>query len=96
MASVEDQLITNNLTYADLQRLFPKPGQEYLVEYLRNLLQDIVTVAAAVDNNQPQFGSGSPEGVVTANLNRTYYDTSIPEMWVNETVGANTGWVQIV
>lgn len=45
----------------------------------------------------PQFGSGSPEGVVTANRNQTYYDlTGTPELWVNPTIGANTGWVQVV
>lgn len=44
----------------------------------------------------PQFGAGSPEGVVTSNRNQTYFDLSVPEMWVNPAIGANTGWVQIV
>ena len=44
----------------------------------------------------PQFGTGSPEGVVTANRNQTYFDTSVPAMWVNPATGANTGWIQIV
>ena len=44
----------------------------------------------------PQFGTGSPEGVVTANRNQTYFDTSVPAMWVNPAIGASTGWVQIV
>ena len=45
----------------------------------------------------PQFGTGSPEGVVTANRNQTYYDLSgTPQHWVNPIIGANTGWVQVV
>lgn len=45
----------------------------------------------------PQFGSGNPEGVVTANFNRTYFDTSgvNATMYINETVGASTGWQQV-
>lgn len=45
---------------------------------------------------QPQYGSGSPEGVVTANLNGSYYDLSVPSHWQNSTSGSDTGWVQIV
>lgn len=45
----------------------------------------------------PQFGSGSPEGSVTANYNRTYFDTSGVNavQYINETVGASTGWQQV-
>lgn len=45
----------------------------------------------------PQFDSGSPENVVTANYNRTYYDTSGVNavQYINETVGASTGWQQV-
>lgn len=44
----------------------------------------------------PQFGTGSPEGSVTANRSQTYFDASVPSMWVNPTIGASTGWVQVV
>ena len=62
---------------------------------------NISTNTSAIDDindgrYSPQFGSGSPEGVVTANRNQTYFDTSVPSMWVNSTIGASTGWVQIV
>ena len=45
----------------------------------------------------PQFGSGSPEGNVTANYNRTYFDTSGVNavQYTNETVGDSTGWKQV-
>lgn len=45
----------------------------------------------------PQFGSGSPESVVTANFNRTYFDTSglNAVQYINETVGESTGWKEV-
>ncbi len=94
---------SNELTYSELTGFFPGPGKEYLVDYLANLQENIDTIARFVDQlvdsgtYEPQFGTGSPEGVVTANLNRTYYDlTGVPELWVNPTAGSNTGWVQVV
>ena len=48
---------------------------------------------------EPQFGVGSPEGVVTSNSNRTYYDTTLAPasvtMYVNLTVGVNTNWIGV-
>ena len=45
----------------------------------------------------PQFGSGSPEGAVTSNYNRTYFDTSGTNavQYINETVGESIGWQQV-
>lgn len=43
----------------------------------------------------PQFGSGSPEGVVTANYSLKYIDTDIPTEYYNETFGSDTGWVAL-
>lgn len=45
----------------------------------------------------PQFGTGSPEGVVTSNKNRTYFDTSGAQaiMYINENAGVNTGWQEV-
>lgn len=46
---------------------------------------------------EPKFGGGSPEGVVTSNENRTYFDMSGANaiMYVNENIGVNTGWKQV-
>ena len=48
---------------------------------------------------EPQFGVGSPEGVVTSNSNRTYYDTTLAPasviMYINQTVGSDTGWIGV-
>lgn len=58
-----------------------------------NLLNDTASTFT------PQFGTGSPEGVITANYNRTYYDDTLSPVsvtqWVNSVVGANTGWVVV-
>ncbi len=46
----------------------------------------------------PTGGSGSPEGVVTGGLGRTYVDNSVdpPNVWVKTTASGNTGWRQII
>ncbi len=39
------------------------------------------------------LGTGSPEGVVTANPASMYRDTTSGKLWVKETGTGNTGWV---
>jgi hypothetical protein len=43
----------------------------------------------------PQFGTGSPEGVVIANYSLKYIDTSVPTEYYNPTFGSDTGWVAL-
>lgn len=43
-----------------------------------------------------QIGSGSPEGVVTAEPGTMYWDSVGDALWVKETGSGNTGWHQIV
>lgn len=38
-------------------------------------------------------GTGSPEGVVTANKGATYTDTAAQQFYFKTTDGTNTGWV---
>lgn len=58
------------------------------------LLQSMVALLGAVNDGEfsPQFGTGSPEGVVTANYSLFYVDTSTNRIWYNTSVGAQTGW----
>jgi len=58
---------------------------------------DIQLLFALLNNGDlsPQFGSGSPEGVVTANYSLKYIDTDVPTEYFNETFGADTGWVAL-
>lgn len=57
------------------------------------LKRDLDTV---INNYAPQKGSGSPEGVVTANFNGIYFDTSTNPvtMYIND-FGNKTGWKQL-
>lgn len=43
-----------------------------------------------------ESGSGSPEGVVTADPGVTYWDTADQSLWVKDTGAGNTGWVQVI
>ena len=44
----------------------------------------------------PLTGTGSPEGVKTADPGTTYLDTSTNGFWVKATGTGNTGWQPIV
>jgi len=41
------------------------------------------------------YGSGSPEGVVTANVGQGYVNINNGNFWVKQTGTQNTGWVQV-
>lgn len=40
-------------------------------------------------------GTGNPNGVVTSNQSRQFFDTAGPTQYNNPNVGVNTGWVAI-
>lgn len=69
------------------------------VEDYMALKSDVLALINIINDNQlsPQFGSGSPEGVVTSNINRTYFDTDgvNATMYINENIGADTGWKEV-
>ena len=43
----------------------------------------------------PLSGTGSPEGLITANLNGYFVDTVAPQNYYNPVPGANTGWLAV-
>ena len=43
-----------------------------------------------------ETGSGSPQGVVTAEVGGLYVDTTGHTLWIKETGSGNTGWAQYV
>lgn len=57
-------------------------------------LNEVINI---VNDSAPLFGTGSPEGVVQANSSQQYYDTSVAPviMYINQTIGANTGWQEV-
>lgn len=60
-----------------------------------NSRTDITNLQASLVNYIPIFGSGPPEGVVSANFSRMYVDVDpeTPGLYVNESgQGFNAGW----
>ncbi len=70
----------------------PNAIEDYQAKY-----EDLNNVFNLVNNGSlsPQFGTGSPEGLVTANYSLLYIDTAVPTMYFNESFEADTGWVAL-
>lgn len=66
-----------------------------VIEDYTSLVNSLQALSTAVESSLMLSGSGSPEGSVTANNSRQYFDTAGPALYVNPTAGANTGWVQV-
>ncbi len=43
-----------------------------------------------------ESGTGSPEGVVTAEPGTTYLDISTGNFWAKQSGSGNTGWIQLI
>lgn len=41
-------------------------------------------------------GTGSPEGVVTAEPGTTYLDTAADSLWIKESGSGAVGWIQLI
>lgn len=53
-------------------------------------------VARQLNQLQPAFGSGSPEGVLVASVGKIYIDTGAASgsgLYIKETGDGNTGWI---
>ena len=94
------QVITE---YTEANQSISFKNENGIEDYMA-LKGDVVKILTILNNDAstftPQFGTGSPESVVTSNYNRTYFDTTNSPtsvtMYVNETVGVDTGWVPVV
>lgn len=78
----------NDNAIEDYQAL--KEDIQSLIEFSNNLEQSIGN-----GDFSPQFGTGNPNGVVTANYSLKYIDTSVPTEYYNPTFGSDTGWVAL-
>jgi len=75
----------------------PKWSQNAIEDY-QGKAQDIDTVVELINNGDlsPLSGSGSPEGVVTANYSLMYVDTdAVATLFFNPVFEANTGWIAL-
>lgn len=69
----------------------------YLKRDYDNLINAVTALLVAIQDGEfsPVIGTGSPEGVVTANHSLKYIDESVPTEYYNPTYGANTGWIAL-
>lgn len=84
----------SNQNLGDEQRIrqaFPGITNDAVIDYLAKT-REIVIILNQI---APQFGSGSPEGVVTSTLSQKYIDTVANTEYYNPDFGVNTGWVAL-
>ena len=53
-------------------------------------------ITRQVNFNTIVDGSGSPEGVLTAEPNKFYRDTAVPNLYWKSTGSGDTGWLLVV
>ncbi len=93
-------------SYADIAQALPAAKEQFIEDYdavkedltsAQESIQKLIDSLAALS---PLFDAGLPESVVTSNSSQVYFDTTNSPtsvtMWFNDTIGVNTGWVQIV
>lgn len=92
-------MIDSNQTikdWADCSNEHPKWSENATEDYMATK-EDLLTIQDLINNGDlsPQFGTGSPEGVVTANYSLKYIDTAVPTEYYNTVFGSDTGWVAL-
>ena len=62
--------------------------------------KSITILLETMEGFKPLFGAQTPEGNVVSNNSQVYFDTTNSPtdvtMYINETVGSDTGWVIVV
>lgn len=83
-------------SYFDCKSNHPN-WSEMAIEDYQALKDDIFTFISLVNNGElsPQFGTGSPEGLIVSNYSLKYIDTSIPTEYYNPVYGSKTGWIAL-
>lgn len=77
--------------HALIKQMFPGITETGADDYLAKTT-DILKL---INETAPSSGTGSPEGVVSANLSQLYIDTAVPQQYWNPNYGAKTGWVAL-
>lgn len=91
LANFPQEYIGLALTDGEVKALTGWP--DALVNDYTSVLNSLRTIAGAIE--YMEVGTGSPEGVVTANQSRQYYDSGAGTLYCNAVVGASTGWVAV-
>jgi len=83
-------------SYENIRVALPSASQDFVRDYAA-MKDDINDLFKGLS---PQFGTGSPEGTVTATASLVYYDVDLSPVsvtgWFNATIGSNTGWTIII
>lgn len=91
LANFPQEYIGLALTDGEVKALTGWP--DALVNDYTSVLNSLRVLAVAIE--YMAVGTGSPEGVVTANQSRQYYDSGAGTLYCNAVVGASTGWVAV-
>lgn len=89
------------IEYSDIRELY-NLKDDNAVEDMAALKADIGALINIINTGDlvPIQGTGSPEGVVVSNSSLTYIDTTLAPasvtMYINQVVGEDTGWMQVV
>ena len=91
------------VSYNDIGNSLPGAKQRFIQDYsaLKTELvaaqKSILGLLEAFESLKPLFGAQTPEGNVTSNDTLTYFDTTNSpvsvDLYFNDTIGSNTGWV---
>ena len=77
--------------HALIKQMFPGISDTGADDYLAKTSE----ILKLINESSPSTGSGSPEGVVNANLSQMYIDTDVNQLYWNPVYSANTGWVAL-
>lgn len=91
MANFSDQFIGLDLSASEVSALTGWP--DAIVSDYTSVINSLRTLASNIQ--VMDSGLVDPEGVVTANNSRQYFNSVTSKLWVNPVVGAVTGWVLI-
>ncbi len=91
------------VNYNDIGNALPSATQKFIQDYsalkteLSSTQKAITGLLESFESLQPLFGAQSPEGNVTSNATLTYFDTTNSpvsvDLYFNDTIGVDTGWV---
>ena len=75
-----------------MANIIPPGRNESIVDRLFFGTQRMVDWMQAISRLSVLEGNGSPEGVITAQRTRWYYDIANDDIYFKTTSGGNTGW----
>jgi len=91
LANLGESFIGLDLSANEVKALTGWP--DAIVNDYTSVLNSLRQLASAIQ--VMDVGVVDPEGIVTANNSRQYFNSATGKQWNNPVVGANTGWVMI-